>query len=272
MSIGSRTLLLHSLSRNSFVWPFFRSLTTYLFILSLLPLSLLLCKSCNYWVSSSSSTFSRSVFNFHLLSPFSPCESLPTPSPCPDSAMLASLPLSVTVLLGIVLCFLAIHPQPFISHCSALVLYLLLSCLSILAHLPSYYPSASGCSVNFCVSFVSFPHFSFPLSCLPLRQPEYNKVISHSSALPPSLLLFPLLHPLHLSFGLFFLLPADSAALLVSSDPSFSHCAYKCVCTHTVSVTTCHTLDFVCPLPCSACLRDTFTPYSSYASLLPSFI
>lgn len=90
-------------------------------------------------------------------------------------------------------CLFAIYSVPFISLCSALlcVFYLSLSCLSTLAHLPSYNPC--------CLWLLSkFPHFLslclvlslsflslFP-SCLPLRQPEYENVISHSSASPPS--------------------------------------------------------------------------------------
>lgn len=47
------------------------------------------------------------------------------------------------------------------------------------------------------------PSLSFSLSCLPLRQPENDNVISHSSTSPPSLL--------------FFLPSASSASPLVSS-------------------------------------------------------
>lgn len=70
-----------------------------------------------------------------------------------------------------------------LSMCS----YLFLSCLSIFAHLPSYNPSASG-SVNFYIFFLCILFLSFSISCLPLRQPEYNNVISHSSTSqsPPS--------------------------------------------------------------------------------------
>lgn len=45
-------------------------------------------------------------------------------------------------------------------------------------HLITFSPS--GCSVNFCIFFlyVSFPRFPFSLSCLPLRQPDYDNVIT----------------------------------------------------------------------------------------------
>lgn len=103
----------------------------------------------------------------------------------------------------------ALFPHLLSSPCSCLPCYLCLSCFCILAHLPSF------CLWLFCklphfLSLCLIPSFSFSPSCLPLRQPKYDNVISHSTTSPPSPAALPL------SFCLVSLSLADSAALHVS--------------------------------------------------------
>lgn len=103
----------------------------------------------------------------------------------------------------------ALFPHLLSSPCSCLPCYLRLSCFCILAHLPSF------CLWLFCklphfLSLCLIPSFSFSPSCLPLRQPKYDNVISHSTTSPPSPAALPL------SFCLVSLSLADSAALHVS--------------------------------------------------------
>lgn len=153
-----------------------------------------------------------------------------TLSPATLSPTFPLLPL--TLLLGIVLCFLAIHPLLFISHCSASpsVSCLFLSCLSIFAHLPSYNPYCLWllCKFSHFLSLCLIPSLSFSLSCLPLRQPEYDNVISHSSTSLPSPLFFPPLCLCLFALSLYRLL-----TLLPSMYPCLS-CSYlnHKLCTH----------------------------------------
>lgn len=113
--------------------------------------------------------------------------------------------------------------------------YFFLFCLSIFAHLPSYNPLCLWllCRFSHFRSLCLIPSLSFSQSCLPLRQPEYDNVISHSSTSLPSPLFFSLPPPV--SLCLVSLSPADSAALHVSlplllilSVTSYAH-----ICTHT---------------------------------------
>lgn len=109
----------------------------------------LLCFSCFLTLIitySAAPSFSFSVFSSLFLldkafTSFSLCHVHPHIRPLPTTLLPTSpRPLLTTdSITRIVLCFLAIHPVLFISHCSAVprVFYLTLSCLSILAHLTS---------------------------------------------------------------------------------------------------------------------------------------
>ncbi len=206
---------------------------------------------------------------------FSLCHAYPHLHPPPAALLPTSPLLPLTLLLGIVLCFLAIHSLPFISHCSTLpcVFYLSLSSLSILAHLPSYNPFRLWllCKFPHFLSLCLIPSLSFSLSCLPLRQPEYDNVISHSSTSPPS----PLFSLLRLS--LFVLSLYRLLTLLPSTSPCLSCSYFQSQTTHTYAhahpwiLCATHLILFY-PPPYSACLRDTLPPCSSFPPSPPSFI
>lgn len=95
---------------------------------------------------------------------------------------------------------------------------LFLSCLSIFAHLPSYNPFRLWllCKFLHFLSLYLIPSLSFSPSCLPLRQPEYDNVISHSSTSPP---------PPPLCLCLFVLSLYRLLTLLPSMSPCLS-CSY----------------------------------------------
>lgn len=251
MSVCSRTLLLCGvcLSTPSFDLYLFLHPIFFPILCSVsAPHSLVLTQSRNNLLSCLfSHLLSLSlIFIFYLLfllvkafTSFSLFHAYPHLYPPP--ALLPTSPLlPLTLLLGIVLCFLAIHPLPFISHCSAspCVFYLSLY-FSILAHLPSYNPFCLWllCKFPHFLSLCLIPSLSFSLSCLPLRQPEYDNVISHSSTSPPS----PLFFPSSTSSASVFLSCLSIACwlccpprLLASAAPTFSHKLRTHMHTHTL--------------------------------------
>lgn len=190
------------------------------------------------------------MLKFSPPSPVSPCESLHifllvsfllTPSPSPPLLLRTAPLLPLTLLLEIVLCFLAIHPLRFILHRSAPPVFFYPVSPSLLTfHLITL--SASGYSVNFCIFFlcISFPlflslHLVCPWGNLSTTMLSVTALPLH---LPPSL---------PVSFCLVSLSLADSAALHVSLPlllllwvTNYAH-----ICAHTSSDRTCHTRDFV---------------------------
>lgn len=207
----------HSASLHSFIWPFPPLAHLSLPSLGLAPSHLCFLSLPTHLCCLSPSLF---ILIFTSLPPLSPCKASFLLLPLAlmlECCSLFSSHLSSTIFL----------PKQFLPSLG----FPSFSLSLLTFHLITFY--ACGCSVNLSIFFlpVSFPLFlSFSPSCLPLRQPEYDNVISHSStALSPlsfSHLLRLCLFALSLSF-------ADSAVVLHVSLPHpfllYSHQT----CTHT---------------------------------------
>lgn len=261
-TLNVNTLTHSPVALRSFIWPFslpcsilfniFCSFTLFLsFSLSLLSHS---HNNLLSWSISDSLTQSLIFTSFLLVKAFTSftlhLAFLYLRSP-PTALLLPTSPLlPLTLLLRIVLCFLAIHPLQSLAAVLLPVFSVFLYPFSpslLTFHLVTLSPS--GCSVNFHIFllYVSFPLFlSF---CLVCPWGNLSTTVLSVTALPHHLLssFFPPLPPLPLSFCLVSPSLADSAALHISlpflllrSVTNYTH-----ICAHTPSDPTCHTHDFV---------------------------
>ena len=194
---------------------------------------------------------------------------LPTRSPSSPPLSYLPLLLQLALLLATVLCFLVIHPLPFISHCSAppCVSNLFLSRLSIFAHLPSHNPFRLWL-------LCKFPHF-LPLCLIPPFSFSLSFFLSVLSALEATwvrqcyqsqlyLATFspPFLPPLPVSFCL---VSIRLLTLLPSMSPCFS-CSYFESHTHT------HTHTHTHPQIIHARHMVPHSAHRDTPSLFPSFL